>query len=165
MGGLFSWPSSCNSSQAVVHGDTHQRAILFEEVGGDPLVNAAAYSFYKRLFSDKRISKFFNNAVILEHHVKQINILAFAFGKQENAAECSFAMDRTHRKLIQNFGINDEHFDIVCLHFEITLRELKVKPEIMHRMMVQVYGMRDQVLCRGKWVDPSAVIEQQLTQI
>ena len=60
-------------------------------------------------------------------------------------------MAQAHRKLVDEQGLNDAHFDAVAGHLQSTLQDLKVDEELIGAVITKVGGLRDQVLCRGEW--------------
>src|SRR6187401_1619661 len=99
---------------------------LFEQIGGQPAVEAAVDIFYRKVLSDDRISRFFDDIDMDRQRAKQKAFLTMAFGGPSNYSGKD--MRTAHARLVA-MGLNDSHFDAVVELLGGTLAELGVKPE------------------------------------
>ena len=118
---------------------------LFEKIGGEPAVEAAVDLFYRKVLSDDRISRFFDDTDMDEQRAKQKSFLTMAFGgPNEYTGE---DLRTAHKKLVDD-GLGDSHFDAVAVHLQNTLEELGVPAELVNQVMAIAAGTRDDVLNR-----------------
>jgi hemoglobin len=117
---------------------------LYDRVGGEAALFAAATLLYEKLLGDPRVSGFFAGLDMDALIRKQTAFLAWAFGAPERYT--FRPLDEAHRKLVRERGLADEHFDIVAGHLADTLRELKVEPLVIDEVMVVVGSTRRAVL-------------------
>ena len=118
---------------------------LFEKIGGEPAVDAAVDLFYRKVLSDDRISRFFDDTDMDEQRAKQKSFLTMAFGgPNEYTGE---DLRTAHKKLVDD-GLGDSHFDAVAVHLQNTLEELGVPAELVNQVMAIAAGTRDDVLNR-----------------
>jgi len=126
---------------------------LYERLGGEPAVEAAVEIFYKKMLADERVARFFKNTNMAKQHLKQKSFMSYAFGAPTKYG--GLAMDTAHRKLIEKEGMNDSHFDATAENLDSTLAELGVSKELRQEVGTAVEGLREQVMCRGKWAKAS----------
>ena len=115
-------------------------------------MDLAVDKFYDRLLSDKDLAPFFRNTKMGGpdgQRAKQKKFLKVALGKRDKWD--GLGMATAHRKLVAEQGMTDVHFDLVAKHLVETLRELGVDADIVATVGSAVEGMRDEVMCRGKW--------------
>ncbi len=102
---------------------------LFEKLGGAPAVDAAVDKFYVKVLADDRIKHFFENTDMKKQANHQKKFLTFAFG---GPAEYSGrGMREAHKKLVEEMGLKDEHFDAVIENLGATLKELGVPDDLI----------------------------------
>ncbi len=99
---------------------------LFNQLGGEPAVNAAVEIFYRKVLSDERISGFFDDVDMDRQAAKQKAFLTMAFGGPNQYT--GLDLRRGHAHLVAK-GLNDSHFDAVVENLAATLRELNVPAE------------------------------------
>lgn len=96
---------------------------LYERIGGTAAVDAAVDIFYRKVLSDDRISRFFDDVDMPRQIAKQKAFLTMAFGGPN--AYSGKDMRNAHARLVKN-GMNGSHFDAVVENLVATLQELKV---------------------------------------
>jgi hemoglobin len=101
---------------------------LYEKIGGEAAVDAAVDLFYRKVLSDHRISKFFDDVDMETQAAKQKAFLTVAFGGPNNYTGKD--LKAAHAHLVAK-GLNDSHFDAVIEHLGATLTELKVPAELI----------------------------------
>ncbi len=118
---------------------------LFEKLGGEAAVDAAVDIFYRRVLSDYRINRFFDNVDMEKQAAKQKAFLTMAFGGPNNYTGAD--MRNAHAALVEK-GLNDSHFDAVMEHLTGTLEELKVPKELIDEVAAIAESTRTDVLGR-----------------
>ena len=118
---------------------------VYEQVGGEGAVDAAVDLFYRKVLTDDRISRFFDDVDMDRQSAKQKAFLTMVLGGP--ARYTGLDMRRGHLHLIAR-GMNDEHVDIVIELLGKTLAELGVKPELIGRVAGVAESVRDDVLDR-----------------
>jgi hemoglobin len=116
---------------------------LYEEIGGEPAINAAVDIFYRKVLKDDRISRFFEGVDMDKQAAKQKAFLTMAFGGPHNYT--GEDMRRGHAHLVAK-GLNDSHFDAVMEHLGATLTELKVSPHLIAQAAAIAESTRKDVL-------------------
>jgi len=122
-----------------------QNATLYEQLGGEPAVNAAVDSFYRKVIADSRINTFFFGVDMAQQAAKHKAFLTMAFGGPHHYT--GLDMRKGHARLVQ-MGLNDRHFDAVLEHLGNTLRELKVAEPLIGQVIAIAESTRMDVLGR-----------------
>ena len=122
-----------------------QNASLYDQLGGEPAVNAAVDIFYRKVIADPRINTFFFGVDMAQQAAKQKAFLTMAFGGPHNYT--GLDMRRGHARLV-NMGLNDRHFDAVLEHLGNTLRELGVAEPLVKQVNDIAESTRTDVLGR-----------------
>lgn len=117
---------------------------IYELIGGEPAVEAAVDIFYKKVLADDRINHFFTGVDMERQRRKQVTFLSFAFGGPNVPSERS--MKAVHKRLVDQQGLNDSHFDAVMEHLGSTLAELNVPSELIQQAADICESARFQVL-------------------
>jgi hemoglobin len=118
---------------------------LYEQIGGQPAVDAAVDIFYRKMLSDDRVSPYFDDVDMDRQIAKQKGFLTFAFGGPN--AYTGKSMREGHKHLIKR-GLNDTHVDIVIEHLGATLKELGVPDNLIAQVADIANSVRDDVLDR-----------------
>lgn len=116
---------------------------LFEKLGGEEAVNVAVDIFYRKVLSDHRIYRFFDNTNMEEQAAKQKAFLTMAFGGPNNYSGAD--MRTAHARLVK-LGLDNSHFDAVMEHLRATLEELNVPEELIAEVATIAEGARKDVL-------------------
>lgn len=119
---------------------------LYQQLGGEAAVNAAVDIFYRKVLSDHRINRFFENTDIEKQAAKQKAFLTMAFGGPNNYTGVD--MRRAHDHLVKKFGLNDSHFDAVMEHLGSTLQDLNVPQNLIAQVAAIAESTRNDVLGR-----------------
>ena len=120
-------------------------ASLYEQLGGEPAVNAAVDIFYRKVIADPRINTFFFGVDMAQQAAKQKAFLTMAFGGPHNYT--GLDMRRGHARLV-DMGLTDRHFDAVLEHLGNTLRELGVAEPLVKQVNDIAESTRTDVLGR-----------------
>ena len=119
---------------------------LFERIGGRDAVNAAVELFYQKLLADDQLRPFFDGVDMDRQQAHQRLFMTYAFGGAPNYPGRS--MQEAHRRLVEEKGLNDTHFDAVAGHLKGTLEELNVPSELVLEVLQIVGSTREAVLNR-----------------
>ena len=120
-------------------------ASLYEQLGGEPAVNAAVDIFYRKVIADPRINTFFFGVDMAQQAAKQKAFLTMAFGGPHNYT--GLDMRRGHARRV-DMGLTDRHFDAVLEHLGNTLRELGVAEPLVKQVNDIAESTRTDVLGR-----------------
>jgi len=118
---------------------------LYERIGGEPAVNAAVDIFYRKVLSDHRINRFFDNVDMEKQAAKQKAFLTMAFGGPNSYT--GEDMRKGHAHLLK-MGLDDSHFDAVVENLGATLEELNVPQELIAEVAAICETTRNDVLGR-----------------
>jgi hemoglobin len=118
---------------------------LYERIGGEAAVNAAVDIFYRKVLTDYRINRFFDNVDMDKQAAKQKAFLTMAFGGPHNYT--GEDMRKGHAHLLRK-GLDDSHFDVVVENLGATLEELNVPQELIAEVVAICETTRNDVLGR-----------------
>lgn len=119
---------------------------LYEQLGGEPAVNAAVDIFYRKMLADDRVSRFFEGVDMDKQASKQKAFLTMVFGGPNKYTGKD--MYEGHKHLLK-MGLNDTHVDAVIENLGATLKELGVKDELIAQVAGLANSVRGDVLGRG----------------
>lgn len=122
-----------------------QQPTLYDQLGGQPAVNAAVDIFYRKVLSDDRISRFFDGVDMEKQIAKQKAFLTMVFGGPANYTGKD--MREGHAHLVSK-GLNDSHVDAVIENLGKTLSELGVAPNLIAQVAAIAESVRNDVLSR-----------------
>jgi hemoglobin len=120
-------------------------ATIYEQIGGAPAVEAAVDVFYRKVLSDDRVARFFDDIDMDVQAAKQKAFLTMVFGGP--ASYTGQDMRRGHLHLVAR-GMNDEHVDVVLELLGETLNELNVPAPLIAQVAAVANSVRDDVLDR-----------------
>ncbi len=104
-------------------------ATLFEKLGGTAAVDMAVDRFYERVLQDDRIKHFFVNTDMTMQRAHQKAFLTYAFGGTDKYS--GVQMREAHKALVEQQGLNSDHFDAVAEDLMITLKEMGVSEDLL----------------------------------
>ncbi|CAG1022126.1 Group 1 truncated hemoglobin GlbN [Patescibacteria group bacterium] len=116
---------------------------LYDQLGGEAAVDAAVDIFYRKVLSDYRINRFFDNSDMEKQAAKQKAFLTMAFGGPNNYTGKD--MRTAHAHLVK-MGLNSFHFDAVMEHLIATLKELNVPEDLIQQVDTLAESTRADVL-------------------
>jgi len=131
------------SGDCVKKWEADRAASLYQQLGGKAAIDAAVDIFYKKVLADDRIKQFFADVDMVRQHAKQKEFLSAAFGGPKKWEGKD--MRKTHAKLP---GLNDSHFNAVAENLKASLVELKVKQELIDKVLAVAETVRADVLNR-----------------
>lgn len=118
-------------------------ASLYQQIGGQPAMDAAVDLFYTKVLADERVKHFFDDINMNKQKRMQKQFLSAALGSPVKYEGRD--MRSAHSSLT---GLNDTHFDAIGGHLKATLEELKVNPESIAKILAIVETTRSHVLNR-----------------
>jgi hemoglobin len=116
---------------------------LYQRVGGEAAIMAAATLFYDKVLADPDLAPFFAGLDMEQQVSKQVAFLSWAFGGPERYA--FRPLGQAHARL-RAIGLTDAHFDRVAAHLADTLRELNIAEDLIEEALRIVEGTRAEVL-------------------
>lgn len=120
-------------------------ASIYDQIGGEAAVDAAVDIFYRKVLSDDRINRFFENVDMETQAAKQKAFLTMAFGGPNNYTGKD--MREGHAHMVAD-GLDDSHVDAVAENLVATLQELSVPAELIDQVVAICESVRDDVLSR-----------------
>jgi hemoglobin len=120
-------------------------ATLYERLGGAPAMEAAVDIFYRKVLTDDRISRFFDDVDMERQAAKQKAFLTMVTGGPANYT--GQEMRQGHKHLVA-MGLNDSHVDAVIELIAQTLAELGVNSADIAEVGAIANSVRDDVLDR-----------------
>jgi len=120
-------------------------ASLYERLGGAPAMEAAVDIFYRKVLTDDRISRFFEDVDMDRQAAKQKAFLTMVTGGP--AHYTGLDMRKGHAHLVAQ-GLNDDHFDAVVELLAGTLTELGADANDIAEVGALANSVRDDVLNR-----------------
>lgn len=118
-----------------------REASIYQQIGGKPAMDAAIEIFYTKVLKDDRIKHFFDDVDMVRQRTKQKAFLSAAFGGPIPWEGKD--MRKAHAKIP---GLNDTHFNAVAENLQATLVDLKVKKELIDKIMAIAASTRADVL-------------------
>lgn len=104
---------------------------LYERIGGEVAVDAAVDKFYEKVLADDRINHLFEGIDMARQAKHQKKFLTYAFGGPANYT--GRTMSIAHKRLVEEKGLTDAHFDAVIENLGATLKELGLPDDIRSR--------------------------------
>ncbi|MEP6538997.1 MAG: group 1 truncated hemoglobin [Bryobacteraceae bacterium] len=118
---------------------------LYEQLGGEPAVNAAVDVFYRKVLSDDRVSQFFDDVDMDRQIAKQKAFLTMVFGGP--VAYTGKDMRAGHAHLVAR-GLNDSHVDAVIELLGASLHEVGAPADLISKVAAIAESARADVLDR-----------------
>jgi len=119
---------------------------LYEKIGGEAAVDAAVDLFYTKVMADPTVNFFFEGIDMDRQTKKQKEFITIALGGP--SIYQGVGMRNAHKKLVEEKGLNDNHFDAILGHLGATLTELGVAEDLVSEAAAIVESTRDDVLNR-----------------
>lgn len=113
---------------------------LYTQIGGKAAINATVNLFYTKVLADKRVNHFFEDVNMKRQHNKQKAFISAALGSPVPYE------GKDMQKAHANLDLTEEHFNAIAGHLQATLTELKVKQELIDKVMAVVASTKDHVL-------------------
>src|SRR5262245_64889813 len=117
---------------------------LYQRLGGEAAVVAAADLFNEKVLADEITRPFFDGVDMDAQIRKMVAFMTWAFGGP--AEYRGRDLRSSHAKLVREQGLNDMHFDVVAGLLRATLEELEVAPDLIDESLGIVATTRSEVL-------------------
>jgi hemoglobin len=118
---------------------------LYEQLGGEPAVSTAVEIFYRKMLSDDRVARFFDDVDMDGQVAKQKGFLTMVLGGPNHYTGQD--MRAGHAHLVAR-GLDDVHVDVVIEHLGSTLSELGANASQIAEVAAIANSVRDEVLGR-----------------
>jgi hemoglobin len=118
---------------------------LYTELGGEAAVDAAVDVFYRKVLTDDRVSRFFEDVDMDRQIAKQKGFLTMVFGGP--VAYTGKDMRTGHAHLVER-GLNDSHVDAVIELLGESLREVGAPDHLIAKVAAIAESARADVLNR-----------------
>jgi hemoglobin len=118
---------------------------LYEEIGGEPSIEAALNNFYPRILADPRVNFLFSGVDMTRLKKHAVAFLTMAFGGPNHYQGRD--LRAAHQRAVGQ-GLNAAHFDVFMSHFRETLEELGLPSEKIDEIVKIAEGARNEVLQR-----------------
>ena len=122
------------------------KSTLYQQLGGSDAIKAAVDIFYEKVIKDDRLKPFFDGVDMTRQHAHQRAFMTYAFGGAPNYQGRS--LREAHKRLVEEKGLSDTHFNAVAAHLQETLEELAVPEKLIREVMAIVGSTQDDVLNR-----------------
>ena len=120
---------------------------LFDRIGGKDAVEAAVSKMYDKILKDPILMPFFKDLDMASQRRSQVGFIIMAFGGPNNYTGSD--MTSVHKKLVEEQGLSDIHFDAVAGHLKEALVELNVPQDLIDESLALVETTRGSVLGRA----------------
>lgn len=118
---------------------------LYDLIGGRSTIQAATEAFYRRVFEDESLRKFFVSSDKAHLFSRQSMFLSMLLGGQVVYTGKEIGNAHAQARLQ---GLTDEHFDAFLRHFRASLDEVEVKPDKAEKVIKLLESKRNTVLNR-----------------
>lgn len=120
-------------------------ASLYDQIGGEKVIEIATAIFYRKVLNDQHICRFFHYTDMASQLLKQKLFLTYAFGGPNKYTGKNM---RAAHAVFVKMGLDDTHFDAVVGHLISTFEELNVPTHLINKAVAICESVRDQVLGR-----------------
>lgn len=117
---------------------------LYQKLGGKLAIDAVVDAFYVKVLADKRVKDFFADVSMDKQRRKQKEFLSAAFGGPLPWT------GKDMRKAHTGMGLTEEHFNAIAENLVNTLKDFKVKQELIDQVVTIALTTKDDVLGRPK---------------
>ena len=120
---------------------------LYDQLGGAPAISAVVESFYRKMLSDDRVSRFFDGVDMDRQMAKQTAFITMVTGGPNSYTGRDMRTGHAH---LVSRGLADLHVDVVIEHLAATLAEFGVSEANIAQVRATCESVRDDVLSRAK---------------
>ena len=117
---------------------------LYQKLGGKGAIDAVVDAFYVKVLADKRVKDFFADVSMDKQRRKQKEFLSAAFGGPLPWT------GKDMRKAHTGMGLTEVHFNAIAENLVNTLKDFKVKQELIDQVVDIAVSTKDDVLDRPK---------------
>lgn len=116
---------------------------LYERLGEESGLTSTVEIFYSALLADPLLAHFFDGIDMERQRSHQMLFLKYALGGGEPPPT---GLRAAHRRLVEEMGLNQVHFNAVLGHLEATLLQLQVERGDVDTVLARLEPLRDEVL-------------------
>jgi truncated hemoglobin YjbI len=116
---------------------------LYQRVGGDQAMEIAVDVFYRKVLADDLVREFFDDVDMEGQRQKQKSFLTMAFGGPHSYSGQD--LRQAHKRLVEERGLGDCHFDRVLKLFGEALEELGISEKERTGMLEILASTRDEI--------------------
>jgi len=120
----------------------HSKNILGPETDIDIIIEA----FYSKLVKDDRVRDFFTIVDLEAVKRKQINFFNIILSDDDKNVQNY--MKTSHTELVNDFGLNDNHFNALHEVLAETLCEFRIEENYREKLLGKMEQLRPHVLCK-----------------
>ena len=117
---------------------------LYERIGGENALDSLVEMFYKKVLDNDHVKGFFDGVDMNKQKLKQKQFLSSALGASTTYTGRS--LDIAHRKLVENQGLKNEHFDTIVKLMHESLKELNLDDSVVNEILLILESTRNKVL-------------------
>ena len=117
---------------------------IFEKIGGKDAVNIAVEIFYKKVLADDRIKMFFEDINMIQQRAHQKAFLTYVFGGSSKYDGKS--LREAHKKLVEQKGLNESHFNAVAENLVATLNDLNIQQDLIDEIVALLLTVKNDIL-------------------
>lgn len=117
---------------------------LYQKLGGKAAMDAAVDAFYVKVLADDRVKHFFDDVSMDKQRRKQKEFLSAAFGGPLPWT------GKDMRKAHAGMGLTEVHFNAIAENLVNTLKDLKIRQELIDQVVAVALTTKDDVLGRPK---------------
>ncbi len=117
---------------------------LYQKLGGKDAIDAVVDAFYVKVLADARVKHFFDDVSMDKQRRKQKDFLSAAFGGPLPWT------GKDMRKAHAGMGLTEEHFNAIAENLVNTLKDFKVKQDLIDQVVAIALTTKDDVLGRPK---------------
>lgn len=117
---------------------------LYQKLGGKAAMEAAIDAFYVKVLADDRVKNFFDDVSMDKQRRKQKEFLSAAFGGPLPW------VGKDMRKAHDGMGITEEQFNAIAENLVNTLKDLKIRQELIDQVVAIALSVKDDVLGHPK---------------
>ncbi|WP_395742301.1 hypothetical protein [Prosthecobacter sp.] len=117
---------------------------LYQKLGGKAAIDAVVDAFYVKVLADDRVKHFFDDVSMDKQRRKQKEFLSAAFGGPLPWT------GKDMRKAHAGMGLTEEHFNAIAENLVNTLKDFKIKQELIDQVVAVALTTKDDVLGRPK---------------
>jgi len=130
------------SNKSIASPSSEDAATLYDRLGGEAAVAAAVHEFYLRVLDDEVLAPFFDGVAVplLKNH--QRRFFKIAFTRIPYDLDVVRLIRDKHRRLFDEKGLSEVHFDRVAGHLVATLQHLGVPQNLVDEAAAIVLPLR-----------------------
>ncbi|WP_207061109.1 group 1 truncated hemoglobin [Motiliproteus sp. SC1-56] len=117
---------------------------LYERMGAEAGLERAVEIFYQAVLADPLLAHFFDGIDMERQRYHQRLFLRYATGGDDRYQ--GQGLGAVHRRLVEEMGLNNVHFNAVLSHLESTLLQHGLNDEDVQGVLARIEALRPEVL-------------------